>query len=145
VRAIALDSDGERVAVARKDGHANVFASTGAVELLRVGDRDLVLSTTPRAGTDLTVTVDPLPTTLPILAVGAPIVPVPLPLLGGALEVDPAGAALLLPFAALGPHPTLDLRVPPAASGVPFGLQALHLDPRGSVRLGQTAIRSQIL
>lgn len=88
VQALALDESGTRLAVARKDGHANAFGARGAVELLDTGERDLVLLQQPRLGGTLSLAARRPGQVFALFAVGRPAAAAPLPGFDGLVGLD---------------------------------------------------------
>ncbi len=145
VQALALDATGTRVAVARKDAHANAFATTGAVELFETGERDLVLLAQPRLGGQLSLSASRPGHVATIYAVGSPATAVPLP--WGSAYVDPGQTLHLFGVgASLAGVSTLDLSIPdlPALVGVPVAVQAVFAGPDLTV-LSTAHVRPTVL
>ncbi len=89
VQALALDPTGTRVAVARKDAHANAFAATGTVELFDSGERDLQLVRPPTLGGSLDLRARRAGYAFAIFAIGTPAAaPIAVPNWHGLAFVD---------------------------------------------------------
>jgi hypothetical protein len=102
VQALALSPDGTRLAVAAKAAHANQFSVHGSVRLYDSGERDLQVLLAPRPGGSLELAARSPGASVAWFALGRPGAAVPVPGLQGALQLDLAGPALLLPALPLG-------------------------------------------
>ena len=151
VQSLALDASGTRVAVGIKHAHANLFATTGEVQLHDTGERDLQLAgpLAPAASWRRFFRM-PQPGT-PIFAAGFALqAPVQLGAAQGAFWVDLLQPHYLFPGtleAGAGRDVArLTLTVPPGTDliGMPLVLQAAAIGDAGIV-LARTVLRPTVL
>ena len=143
VYALAFDPSGTRVALGTKDAHANVFASTGEVQLYDTGERELQLVAAPRPGGALEVAFRLPQPGLAVFAVGLRAAsPVDLPGLGGTLWLDP-GRRMLIEVVAPDANLRADLDVALQGNtslvGLSIGVQAAHVGG-GSVSIAPRVV-----
>ncbi|QDU68626.1 WD40 repeat domain-containing protein [Engelhardtia mirabilis] len=150
VYAIDLSADGTRLAAARKQGHANVLGSLGAVELLDTGERALELTSTAIGGGATEVWLAAPSGVDAALLIGTQAVrPLPVPGVLGLSQLDLSKPWALVPAQPAGPDRfVVPLSIAPAAAGLELVLQGLALTtgPSGpSAVLLEDAARPPIL
>lgn len=145
VEALALSGDGTRLAVARRDNHANVFSTTGTLEFFDTGERDLQLLGASRPGGSLDLAFQLPEPGDALFAIGTELsAPNLLPL--GPIWIDFNRTHVLRSVAGPTQRAVLGIAVPldPALVGARFAAQALALVPAGAA-LSRTVVRPRIL
>jgi hypothetical protein len=150
VLALDLSADGEQVAVARRQGHANYVGSLGAVELLSSGERDLALEGVPLGGGQVGIRLAAPQAVAAWILFGAPSAqPLAFTGIAGAAGLELSAPWGLVPAAPTAPGQfRVEFPVPPAATGLGCALQGLALDFAAGVptaTFGSTVLAATVL